>query len=680
MGLPTTVLSLFVAALSLNSASCDVQQQTWSEQPANREVNPGGDVLLSCVINDMRGQCRWEKDGTPVGIFPGKYEWANGDLESGDCSLRILDAKLAYDDGVWQCSVTPSSFLVRDALISEGAQVVIRESPTSISIQRVGDSGSGAVVARAGEEVELECAVSGGNPPSLIKWFAGDRQIESGHRQDNRRSSPEARTWVSVSRLVLPVSKEDDGAKVRCVAHHPTLPEKPLSAVAALAIHYPPSVRIESAGLDYLEDGKDPATLRCVADSNPPATILWRKDGLDGIFSPDAEITFSPVTRHTAGLYSCTAENALGMSEPAFIELDVKYPPSILSVGPSKVVSAQMMQKAVLTCEAEGKPSPKYQWLQKLPTQEVLIRGYEKQLVIDNVTYDHQGEFVCKAVNVIRGEERAVQSDPIKVEVSGAPQVMRYTNQHEVSVQKGEDASLEVLFCGDPLPLQSWYLGDISGNSGNHVILASGTGHNRFVAESARKADREDCYYSTLRINGAHPTDTHAYQLRLSNGHGNDTHTVHLVVRDHVSQESLIAVILVAVILTLLVLVLVCIYCCKSERGSGGGGCCGRSGGSGGKPSAKEFKPADLESEKTDVDSTHSSNLSNFPEKVVVPGSSAGSAVIPPDALYATSEKHHKAHNMIIASKYYNSSSNDAMFNDSKVRSAAVAVAEESFV
>ena len=58
----------------------------------------------------------------------------------------------------------------------------LSESPTLISIQRVGDSGSGNVVARAGEEVDLECAVSGGNPPSLIKWFAGDRVIESGHR------------------------------------------------------------------------------------------------------------------------------------------------------------------------------------------------------------------------------------------------------------------------------------------------------------------------------------------------------------------------------------------------------------------------------------------------------------------------------------------------------------------
>ena len=57
------------------------------------------------------------------------------------------------------------------------------ESPTSISIQRVGDdAGSGGVVARAGEEVELECAVAGGNPPSLIRWYAGDRLIESGHR------------------------------------------------------------------------------------------------------------------------------------------------------------------------------------------------------------------------------------------------------------------------------------------------------------------------------------------------------------------------------------------------------------------------------------------------------------------------------------------------------------------
>ena len=83
-------------------------------------------------------------------------------------------------------------------------------------------------------------------------------------------------------------------------------------------------MRIETSELEDLEEEKDPATLRCVSDSNPPAKILWKKEGLDGIFSPDPEINFSPVTRHTAGLYSCRAENALGMSKEAYIQLDVQ--------------------------------------------------------------------------------------------------------------------------------------------------------------------------------------------------------------------------------------------------------------------------------------------------------------------------------------------------------------------
>lgn len=81
---------------------------------------------------------------------------------------------------------------------------------------------------------------------------------------------------------------------------------------------------IETSSFDYLEENKDAVTLRCVSDSNPPATILWRKEGLSGVFTPDREINISPVTRHNAGLYSCTAENALGMSKAEFIELDVK--------------------------------------------------------------------------------------------------------------------------------------------------------------------------------------------------------------------------------------------------------------------------------------------------------------------------------------------------------------------
>ena len=62
---------------------------------------------------------------------------------------------------------------------------------------------------------------------------------------------------------------------------------------------------------------------------------------------------------------------------------------------------------------------PKYVWLQKLPSNQVLKRGYEDKLIIDDTTYDHQGEYVCEAVNVIGDQKKIVQSEPVRMEVRG---------------------------------------------------------------------------------------------------------------------------------------------------------------------------------------------------------------------------------------------------------------------
>ncbi len=127
------IFAVFALQSSAYATSSDNNNaQTWLQQPRYQEVNPGGDAKMECLINDIRGECRWEKDGIPLTVYPGKYEWA-GSPEGGDCSLRVIDAQLEYDDGVWQCQVTPSSFKAKDALISEGAQLVVRgEDPDSI--------------------------------------------------------------------------------------------------------------------------------------------------------------------------------------------------------------------------------------------------------------------------------------------------------------------------------------------------------------------------------------------------------------------------------------------------------------------------------------------------------------------------------------------------------------------
>ena len=54
----------------------------------------------------------------------------------------------------------------------------------------------------------------------------------------------------------------------------------------------------------------------------------------------------------------------------------------------------------------------------------MLKRGYEDRLVIDETTYDHQGDYVCEAINAIGGQRKIVQSDPIHIEVRGRPKAI----------------------------------------------------------------------------------------------------------------------------------------------------------------------------------------------------------------------------------------------------------------
>ena len=202
----------------------------------------------------------------------------------------------------------------------------------------------------------------------------------------------------------------------------------------------------------------------------------------------------------------------------------------MVSVGPSKVVSAKTHNGTVLTCDAEGNPPPRFQWLQKLPSHEVLVRGHTQQLYIENVAYEDQGEYVCKAINEINGETRSVQSESITVEVSGIPQVLRFGVPTDVIIESGQEAVLEARFCADPMPKPLWHLG----NSANGIILTAGTTHGRFDAEIVRKI-KDDCYISTLRVRDAHPSDSSEYELRLTNSHGTDSYQVKLTVRGKTS-------------------------------------------------------------------------------------------------------------------------------------------------
>lgn len=117
-----TLLLVILAQLCCRTMSAE---QRFAEVPAQyQEVSQGEDVKLRCVVQDKRGQCIWQKDRKPVGVHPDKYEWAGG--RDGDCSLLVKRASLDFDDGLWECQVTPGDFTRQDALTSPPARLLVR--------------------------------------------------------------------------------------------------------------------------------------------------------------------------------------------------------------------------------------------------------------------------------------------------------------------------------------------------------------------------------------------------------------------------------------------------------------------------------------------------------------------------------------------------------------------------
>ena len=59
-------------------------------------------------------------------------------------------------------------------------------------------------------------------------------------------------------------------------------------------------------------------------DSNPPGQVAWRRAGGRGVWSTQQEVLIEAATRESAGIYTCTAHNNLGVSAPREIRLDVE--------------------------------------------------------------------------------------------------------------------------------------------------------------------------------------------------------------------------------------------------------------------------------------------------------------------------------------------------------------------
>ena len=317
------------------------EAQYFSTTPDYTEVNPGASVVLTCVVSDKSAlsECVWQHDRLPVRLQEGKYEWA-GVREAGDCSIRIMKANIAYDDGMWECQVTPSSYQTHDGLSSAPAQLVVRHPPAEPRIYTDGRTFASEreLSLLSDKEQVLTCESRGGNPAPVLTWFLDNVQVES--EQRNESVSGDAKQWTAVSTLVHKFTKSDNDKTVKCSVFHEALTSKVREATLILDIQYPPSVKLERIAdrTIEVEDGLDPYRLRCLADGNPKPDIVWRKLGQTSIFSLGEFLKFDPVKKSDSGTYICLARNDIGASDEISAVLDVKYPPRNIRTDPENVL------------------------------------------------------------------------------------------------------------------------------------------------------------------------------------------------------------------------------------------------------------------------------------------------------------------------------------------------------
>ncbi|XP_014612836.1 PREDICTED: hemicentin-2-like [Polistes canadensis] len=593
---PSTILRLTIV---IEIAIVVRAQQRFKEVPAiYQEVSAGHDVQLPCKVQDKKGQCIWQKDRKPVGIYPDKYEWFS--LRSNDCTLLIRRASLEFDDGFWECQVTSGDFMRQDALTSLPARLLVRVKPRKPSLEYGGTILNTSLTLREGQEVTISCVSRYGNPVALIKWFIGDEEVEPLREQMNATEVDNPKTWAAHSLLRIRGRREYHGRMIRCITIHPSSPV-PATAESQLNIHYSPEVRFQTSPrwlTSSLEDSASFMNLKCIADANPSAMIKWFKDSTpisdDNILlltenrtnsnntSTISELRFEPVKRDDAGLYSCKAVNIIGESPQANYALDVQFAPRAKRMENSndnetlmEIEETTQLGSNVETFECpefEGNPIPRYKWIhlrggttEKTIENPTRAKDSGKRLRLENVMWSDEGEYRCIAFNMISGTKRETPSDVrYMLHVTGPPEIQARPSSsgkngtYESIGWAGEPVHrLKSRFCSRPPPrLVAWQWGSSHIRAGESI-------QPKYEALPLEPIIEDkivtNCYWAKLEIKNLHKEDSRMYTLLVESEKGRDSTNIKLIIRDP-SEMKVIAAASAIGLLLLLLLISIGIY------------------------------------------------------------------------------------------------------------------------
>ncbi|XP_050450848.1 cell adhesion molecule Dscam2-like isoform X3 [Cataglyphis hispanica] len=493
-------------------------------------MQPGPSVSLKCIaMGNPTPHFSWTLDGFPLPqndrFMIGQYVTVHGDV----ISHVNISAVRVEDGGEYRCSAVN-----RVAKVHHEARLNIYGLP------HVRPMGNYAAV--AGETTVIKCPVAG-FPIASITWEKDGQILPTSRRQDVSTNGT----------LVLHrVDSSTDRGAYTCTAKNKQ--GRSDSQTIHIEVKVPPTIAPFSFKKDLSEGLR--AQVTCMVEKgDPPFTIIWSKDGepistpgtaaavavvndprhhsqtppglrVTNIDGHSSAIVIERVTAAHTGNYTCLARNSV--AEVLWTaELIVRVPPRWV-VEPQDARASEGMPRLSLHCHADGFPPPLVTWRRgsgRKPGDYHDIASHEHMqdlrihsngsLVFGRVQEDHEGFYLCEAVNGIGAGLSKVVYLTVNVP---AHFVEKHRNQ---TARLGSNASLRCEAKGDH-PLK------IAWKKASSQLDPKLPDYRYTLKED----NTTDGVVSVLGFISTSREDSGRYFCIASNTYGRDEMTIHLYIQE----------------------------------------------------------------------------------------------------------------------------------------------------
>ncbi|KAI4890195.1 hypothetical protein NFI96_031402, partial [Prochilodus magdalenae] len=384
------------------------------------EIMEGSSVTLTCSSDA----------NPPVKI----YTWFKGSTSVGNGDTYYIPNIRSEHSGEYTCLSRNEHEEGR----STAVQINVRYPPTNVSVSIFP---SAEIV--EGSSVTLTCSSDANPPVKIYTWFKGSTPVGNGDS------------------YYIPNIRSDHSGEYTCLSRNEHGEGR--STAVQINVRYPPTnVSVSISPSAEIVEGSS-VTLTCSSDANPPVKIYTWFKGSTPVGNGDI-YNIPNIRSDHSGEYTCLSRNEHGEGRSTAVQINVRYPPTNVSVSISPSAEIVEGSSVTLTCSSDANPPVKiYTWFKgSTPVGNGDIYN------IPNIRSDHSGEYTCLS----RNEHGEGRSTAVQINVRYPPTNVSVSISPSAEIVEGSSVTLTCSSdANPPVKIYTWFKGSISVGNGDTYYI-----------------------------------------------------------------------------------------------------------------------------------------------------------------------------------------------------------------